>query len=103
MEIYLPPSQSLYYADTEIDNGVSLLEYCIIEILVEIGELPFIIFGALNARTGNDNVRDASLPDGSVDDECVIFEVECSRRVYKDAKVNACDCSLHVYMLCNSD
>ena len=43
--MYLPPSQSLYYADTEIDNGVSLLEHCIIDILEETGEVPIIISG----------------------------------------------------------
>ena len=48
----LPPSQSLCNADTEIDNGVSLLEHCIIDILEETGEVPIIIFGDLNARTG---------------------------------------------------
>ena len=30
ISMHLPPSQSLYYADTEIDNGFFLLEYCII-------------------------------------------------------------------------
>ena len=40
IEMYLPPSQSLYYTDTEIDNGVALLEQCIIHIFEEFGELP---------------------------------------------------------------
>ena len=55
--MYLPPSQSLCYADAEIDNGVSLLEHGIIDILEETGEVPIIIFGDLNARTGDANAR----------------------------------------------
>ena len=46
----LPPSQSLYYTDTETDNGVALLEQCIIDIFEEFGALPIIICGDLNAR-----------------------------------------------------
>ena len=60
--MYLPSSQSLYYADTEIDNGVSLLEGCITEILEETGEVPIIIFGDLNARTGTVSYTHLTLP-----------------------------------------
>ena len=31
--MYIPPSNSLYYAVNEIDNGVSLLEQCIVMFL----------------------------------------------------------------------
>ena len=67
--MYLPPSQSLYYTDTEIDNGVALLEQCIIDIFEEFGELPIIICGDLNARTGSMNARDVQLLD-DVEDVC---------------------------------
>ena len=54
--MYLPRSQSLYYVDTETDNGVSLLEHCII-ISEEVVELPVVISGDLKARTGDANAR----------------------------------------------
>ena len=60
--MYLPPSQSLYYTDTEIDNGVALLEQCIIGIFEESGELPIIIWGDLNAK------RDVQLLDDAAED-----------------------------------
>ena len=84
--MYLPPSQSLYYADTEIDNGDSLLEHCITEILEETGEVPSIIFGDLNARTGNTNAREAVLPAGGSNDESVDSDSEGTRfrRTSKD-------------------
>ena len=87
--MYLPPSQILYYADTEIDNGVSLLEHCIIDILEETGEVPIIIFGDLNARTGNTNAREAALTSGGLIDESVDSDSEDTRfrRTSKDITV----------------
>ena len=63
--MYLPPSQSLYYADTKIDNGVSLLEHHITDILEQIGEVPL---RDLNARTGDANTREAALPVSGLND-----------------------------------
>ena len=96
--MYLPPSQSLYYADTEIDNGVSLLERCIIDILEETGEVPIIIFGDLNARTGNTNAGEADLPAGGLIDESVDSDSEDTRfrRTSKDITVN----EFGRYLLC---
>ena len=48
-----------------------LLEHCIIDILEETGEVPIIIFGDLNARTGDANAREAALPAGGLIDERV--------------------------------
>ena len=88
--MYLPPSQSLYYTDTEIDNGVALLEQCIIDIFEEFGELPIIICGDLNARTGGMNARDVQLLDDVVEDVCnenIIDDIHF-RRVSKDVTLN---------------
>jgi hypothetical protein len=67
--LYLPPYQSIYYSETEIDNGVYLLEHCIIDIFEEHGELPIILCGDLNARTSDANAKDVSLPDSFRDNE----------------------------------
>ena len=93
-----PPSQSLYYVDTEIDNGTSLLEQCIIDILEEIGKLPVVIFGDLNARTVDANARNVALPDGGLDDKNVDNDYEETRfrRVFKDGTVN----KFGRYLLC---
>ena len=88
--MYLPPSQSLYYTDTETDNGVALLEQCIIDIFEEFGELPIIICGDLNARTGGMNARDVQLLDDVAEDVCnedIIDDIHF-RRVSKDVTLN---------------
>ena len=53
--VYLPPENSQYYSETDIYNGVLLLEYCLLEIHRLYGDLPIIIGGDLNARSGNLN------------------------------------------------
>ena len=80
--------ESLHYTDTEIDNGVALLEQCIIDIFEEFGELPIIICGDLNARTSN--ARDVQLLDDVVEDVCnedIIDDIHF-RRVSKDVTLN---------------
>lgn len=55
---YLPPANSAYYNETEISNGVSIMEECILDLIENVGDLPFILFGDLNARTGSRNARE---------------------------------------------
>ena len=50
---YLPPEKSPYYEETDINNGVSLLEDCLLDLIRVCGDIPFIICGDLNARTVN--------------------------------------------------
>ena len=65
--VYSPPSNSIYYKDCEIDNGMSLVENCIFDIIEQHGELPFLVFGDLNARTGTANANECVLPDSVLD------------------------------------
>ena len=65
--VYTPPSNSVYYKDCEIDNGMSLVENCIFDIIEQHGELPFLVFGDLNARTGTANANEFVLPDSVSD------------------------------------
>ena len=53
--IYLPPENSVYYADTEIYNGVSMLEDAVLDLSKMYPYASFILFGDLNARTSNEN------------------------------------------------
>jgi len=53
--VYLPPENAKYYEDTEIYNGVSILEDCFLEMFAECGDLPLILCGDLNSRTGTSN------------------------------------------------
>ena len=55
---YLPPEKSPYYEETDIYNGVSLLEDCLLDLTRVCGDIPFIICGDLNARTASMNARD---------------------------------------------
>lgn len=86
--MYLPPANSVYYAETEISNGVSLLEQCLIDIFQEIGDCPLLIFGDLNARTGGLNAKELSDFDGdvNVDDDTHSNDMFC--RVSKDNCIN---------------
>ena len=43
--MYIPPSQSTYYNNTEIENGMYMLEHCLLDAHEDFGELPFIIIG----------------------------------------------------------
>ena len=101
--MYIPPSQSAYYSETEIDNGLLLLEQCICDVVEEYGELPMMIFGDLNARTGNNNAKQLSLPDfgtGISRSEELAEEDISFYRVSKDAVVNSFGRSL--LSLCES-
>ena len=65
--VYSPPSNSIYYKDCETENGMSLVEDCIFDIIEQHGELPFLVFGDLNARTGSANANECVLPDSVLD------------------------------------
>ena len=68
--VYSPPSNSIYYKDRKIYNGMSLVENCIFDIIEQHGaELPFLGFGDLNARTGTANANDCVLQDSVLDME----------------------------------
>ena len=59
----LPPSQSAYYAGTEIDNGVCMIQHCIIDVFEEYGQFPVILFVDFNARTGDKKAKVNPQPD----------------------------------------
>ena len=67
--IVLPPSNSIYNKNCETDNGMSLVENCIFDVIDQHGELPFLVFGDLNARTGTANANECVLPDSVLDVE----------------------------------
>jgi hypothetical protein len=51
--LYLPPENSAFYEETEIYNGVSLLEDCLLEVTSQYRDCHVIVCGDLNARTGS--------------------------------------------------
>ena len=54
----MPPEKSPYYEETDIYNGVSLLEDCLLDLIRVCGDIPFIIWGDLKAQTASMNARD---------------------------------------------
>ena len=87
--IYLPPHNSAYYSGTDVYNGVSLLESCILDVLESIGNIPFIIMGDLNARTGSANAREDDLPADIIDMDNESNNNECLYdRVSDDTVIN---------------
>ena len=65
--VYLPPSSSSYYHETDIQNGVAMIEQCILDVIESLGDLPIILFGDFNARTGNENSDAADTVDCGFD------------------------------------
>ena len=53
----MPPENSPYYEETDIYDGVSLLEDCLLELVRLFGDIPLIICGDLNSRTASRNAR----------------------------------------------
>ena len=89
--VYLPPSSSPYYADTEINNGVAMLEQCIMDILEESGDVNFILLGDFNSRTGSQNSHELDFDEFPLDiahNDDVQEAVEANKRLSKDSVVN---------------
>ena len=55
-----PPANSVYYKETEITNGISLIEQCNMDVIQTAGDLSLIVLGDLNARTGSENATETS-------------------------------------------
>jgi len=70
---YIPPADSPYYKDTDIYNGISMLEDCIMDFLSSHGDCPFIVFGDLNARIGNESVN-VSI-NNNFDDTLYVYDI----------------------------
>ena len=63
---YVPPEGSPFYAFFDLDNGVDMLEDCLTNCLLDIGDVFIIMSGDLNSRTSNispDVVSSASFLD----------------------------------------
>ena len=86
---YLPPTGSPYYAEMDVNNGVSFLEQCLLDIVEEFPGCPLIVGGDLNSRTGDDNGREIE-PGVSIydvfDEEDMVNNVK--KRASKDIVTN---------------
>jgi hypothetical protein len=87
--MYLPPAGSVYYTETEIDNGIMLLENCVLDIYQEVGDSPLIIMGDFNSRTGERNAKNGlNLDIFSYDDDSEEEEEGEFSRTSKDSIIN---------------
>lgn len=86
--MYLPPSQSIYYNETDIYNGISLLEQCLLDTFEVAGDLPVIVCGDLNARTGEKNGRNVQFPDVFDVSHNDFDEGSAHSRISKDVCIN---------------
>ena len=50
---YLNPQNSPFYDICDHDNGITMLEQCLVGIVEKYEDAPFILCGDFNARTGN--------------------------------------------------
>ena len=85
--VYLPPTSSTYYRETEIHNGIALIEQCVMDIVEDLGDVPFILFGDFNARTGNKNPENEQVAFNIFEDEDD-DSVQVNKRASKDKEVN---------------
>ena len=88
---YTPPANSVYYKETEITNGISLTEQCIMDVIETVGDLPLTVFGDLNARTGSENATETTYDDETFNmfapnDESGLDK--STMRVSKDKEIN---------------
>lgn len=90
---YLPPENSKYYKDTDMVNGVCMLEECIMDINHQYGDLPVLIFGDLNARTACRNSQIFFDPIDCIEDMMSTVNEEerehFNERISKDLVTNA--------------
>ena len=47
---YTPPANSMYYKETKITNGISLIEQCITVVIKTVGDLPLTVLKCWNER-----------------------------------------------------
>ena len=52
---YIPPENSPFYKQTEIQNGISVIEDVLLDLQCKYEDVDFILCGDLNARIGNKN------------------------------------------------
>ena len=85
--VYLPPTSSTYYRETETHNGIALSDQCVMDIVEDLGHVPFILFGnwKQNKNPENEQVAFNILEDE--DDE----SVQVNKRPSKDKAVNDFD------------
>lgn len=87
--VYLPPTGSVYYDNTDIVNGVAILEQCLLDLAEHHPEAEFLIAGDLNSRTANGNYKDMDIVDYGSDDSDVSELVQIGQnRTSKDTGVN---------------
>ena len=51
---YVPPEKSPYYTTFEIDDGISLLEESLADVMLSSGDVYILLCGDLNGRTANE-------------------------------------------------
>ena len=87
--VYIPPVDSPYYKETEITNGITMLEDCMVDIIRQVGDLPFILCGDFNARTGCVNVVNGSCESDVFDVDMCTPDERDETRISKDGYMNA--------------
>ena len=90
LAVYLPPTSSTYYRETETHNGIALCDQCVMDIVEDLGHVPFILFGDFNARTGNKNPENEQGAFNILEDEDE-ESVQVTKRASKDKEVNDFD------------
>ena len=90
LAVYLPPTSSTYYRETETHNGIALSDQCVMDIVEDLGHVPFILFGDFNARTGNKNPENEQGAFNILEDEDE-ESVQVTKRASKDKEVNDFD------------
>ena len=93
--MYLPPENSDYYKMTDLNNGVALFEYCLLDLYRLYGDIPVIVCGDMNSRVGCLN---SDMSQGHVADIHKLYEsrteesLPCSEnendRISKDKTIN---------------
>lgn len=83
--IYVPPEGSPFYAHFDYDQGISLLEECLVDLLLTLDDVYIIMCGDFNSRTANMSPHQSLNCRESHYKSCSISSFRCS----KDTSLNS--------------
>ena len=70
--MYAPPANSVYHKGTEVTNGISPIEQCMLDAIEMLEDLTLVVLGDLNSGTCPDNATEVN------NDNCETFDIFAS-------------------------
>ena len=105
--VYIPPEASTFYANRQEQNGITELEYFLMDVMIENTDSDILVIGDLNSRTGveQDYIMDDNINHIPGADDWYIVDDFNIPRISRDSQTNTfgrtliqlCrDCGIHI-------